>query len=100
MKALKYKLYGLLIFLDLSARAWKLLSLNFIISLPPSGRRGKAYNAILIVVCRYSKILRYITCTTEMDAPELIKKLYEKIVSKLSMLILMISDRGRVFTFK
>jgi hypothetical protein len=35
-----------------------------------------------------------------MDAPELIKRLYEKIVFKLGMPILIVSDRGRVFTSK
>jgi hypothetical protein len=45
-------------------------------------------------------MLRYIVCTIKIDAPELVKKLYEEIVSKLDILILIISDRGRVFTFK
>jgi hypothetical protein len=45
-------------------------------------------------------MLRYITYTTEMDVPELIKKLYEKIVFKLDMSILIISDKGRVFISK
>jgi hypothetical protein len=35
-----------------------------------------------------------------MDAPELAKKLYEKIVSKLGILVLMISDKERVFISK
>jgi hypothetical protein len=35
-----------------------------------------------------------------MDAPELAKRLYEKIVFKLGMPALMISDKRRVFTFK
>jgi hypothetical protein len=45
-------------------------------------------------------MLRYITYTTEIDASELVKRLYEEIVSKLDMPALMISDRRRVFTFK
>jgi hypothetical protein len=100
MKALKHKLYGLLISLDLLARVWKSIFLNFITGLPPSGRRNKAYNIILIIICRYSKMLRYIAYTTKIDAPELTKRLYEKIVSKLDMPILMINDKGRVFIFK
>jgi hypothetical protein len=100
IKALRYKSYGLLIFLDLLARAWESIFLDFIIGLPLSGRRDKAYNVILIIICRYFKILRYITYTTEIDAPELAKKLYEKIVSKLNMPALMISDKERVFISK
>jgi hypothetical protein len=45
-------------------------------------------------------MLRYITYTTEIDAPELVKRLYEEIVSKLNMLVLMISDRKRIFISK
>jgi hypothetical protein len=45
-------------------------------------------------------MLRYITYTTKIDVPELVKKLYEEIVSKLNILVLMVSDKGRVFTSK
>jgi hypothetical protein len=45
-------------------------------------------------------MLRYITYIIEIDAPELIKKLYEEIVSKLDMPASIINDRGRVFTSK
>jgi hypothetical protein len=100
MKALRHKLYGLLIPLNLLARAWESIFLNFIIGLSPSGRKDKAYNAILIIVCRYSKMLRYITYTIEMDVSELAKRLYEKIVSKLDMSASIISDKRRVFISK
>jgi hypothetical protein len=100
MKAPKHKPYGLLIFLNLLIRAWESIFLNFIINLPLSGRRDKAYNAILIIIYRYSKILRYIICTTEINAPELVKKLYEKIVFKLDILVSIINDKRRVFTSK
>jgi hypothetical protein len=45
-------------------------------------------------------MLRYIIYTIKIDVPELTKKLYEKIVSKLNISVLMISDRRRVFTSK
>jgi hypothetical protein len=45
-------------------------------------------------------MLRYIAYTTEIDAPELVKRLYEKIVSKLNMSISMVNDKRRVFTSK
>jgi hypothetical protein len=77
-----------------------LIFLNFITGLSFSERRGKAYNAILIIICRYFKMLRYITYTTEIDAPELAERLYEEIVSKLGMPALIVSDRERIFTSK
>jgi hypothetical protein len=45
-------------------------------------------------------MLRYIIYIIEINVPELIKRLYEEIVSKLGILILIISDKGRVFIFK
>jgi hypothetical protein len=45
-------------------------------------------------------MLRYIIYTTEIDVPELIKRLYKKIVSKLGMLALMINDKRRIFISK
>ena len=45
-------------------------------------------------------MLRYIIYTTEIDAPELIKKLYKEIVSKLDMPASIISDKRRIFTSK
>jgi hypothetical protein len=45
-------------------------------------------------------MLRYITCIIEIDAPELVERLYEKIVFKLGILISIINDRGRVFISK
>jgi hypothetical protein len=100
MKASRYKLYGLLISLDLLTRAWELIFLDFITGLPLSGRRGKVYNTILVIIYRYSKMLRYITCIIKIDAPELIERLYEKIIFKLNMLALIISNKGRVFISK
>jgi hypothetical protein len=45
-------------------------------------------------------MLRYIIYTTEIDVPELIKRLYEEIVFKLDMPALMINDKRRIFIFK
>jgi hypothetical protein len=45
-------------------------------------------------------MLRYITCTIEIDVPELVKRLYEEIVSKLGIPASMVSDKGRVFISK
>ena len=45
--------------------------MNFIINLPPSLFRGKAYDLILIVINRYSRIIQFISYNKNMDAPEL-----------------------------
>jgi len=42
--------------------------MNFITSLPPSKYRGAVYNAIFIVIDRFTKIVRYIPITVTIDA--------------------------------
>jgi hypothetical protein len=100
MKVPRYKPYGLLNPLPISDRPWQDISIDFITRLPPSGRRGKAYDSILMVVCRYTKMMRYIAYTKTIDAPELAKRLYEKIISKVGMPRSIVSDRGSIFTSK
>lgn len=100
MKAPRHKPYGLLTPLDMPTRPWEAISLDFITGLPPAGRRGKAYDAILVVVCRYTKMMRCIACTTTISAPELAERLYEEIISKVGMPASIVSDRGSIFTSK
>jgi hypothetical protein len=49
--------------------------MDFITGLPPckNPARGLDFDAILIVVDRYSKIARYIACYKTVDSPELTK---------------------------
>jgi hypothetical protein len=100
MKVPRHKPYGLLNPLPMPDRPWQDISMDFITGLPPSGRRGKAYDAILVVVCRYSKMMRCIACTKTIDAPELAERLYEEIISKVGMPRSIVSDRGSIFTSK
>jgi hypothetical protein len=74
--------------------------MDFITGLPPSVRRQKAYDAILVVVDRYSKMVRYIACTAEIDAPELENRLIKEIFSLFDPPRSIVSDRGSTFTSK
>jgi hypothetical protein len=98
MKAPRHKPYGLLKPLPRPTSPWKDIAMDFITGLPPAGRRGKAYDAILVVVDRYSKMARYIACTKDIDAPELAERLCEEIVSKFGMPESIVTDRGSLFT--
>jgi len=42
--------------------------MNFITSLPPSKYRGAVYDAIFIVIDRFTKMVRYIPITVTIDA--------------------------------
>lgn len=72
--------------------------MDFITGLPPSGRRGKAYDALLVVVDRYSKMAKYIPCTAEIAAEELAQLLIEHVYSVFGAPESIISDRGSLFT--
>ncbi len=98
MKVPRHKPYGLLVPLPRPERPWQDISLNFITGLPPAARRRRAYDAILVVVYRLTKMVRYIACTTEIDAPELGDRLVEEIFSKFGVPRSIVSDRGSVFT--
>ena len=54
---------------------FKSILIDFIINLPPSIELGqtKAYNAILVIVDRYIKVVKYIPCYTIINVLELAK---------------------------
>jgi hypothetical protein len=56
----KYKLYGLLAPLPPLIRAWQEVTFDFITELPESRVSGVIYDAIMVVVCRLTKMSYYI----------------------------------------
>lgn len=74
--------------------------MDFIVGLPPSLRRRKAYDAILVVVDRFSKMVKYIACTNEIDAPEMAERLFEIVFLQFGKSRFIVSDRGSTFTSK
>jgi hypothetical protein len=51
--------------------------MDFIVGLLLLVCRKKAYNVILVVMDRFSKIVQYIACTGEINAPKLIERLFK-----------------------
>jgi hypothetical protein len=45
--------------------------MNFVINFPSSLFKGKAYDSILVVINKYSKIIQFISYNKDMDVPEL-----------------------------
>jgi hypothetical protein len=45
--------------------------MNFVIDLPPLLFKGKAYDSILVVINKYSRIIQFIPYNKNMDVPEL-----------------------------
>jgi len=93
-KILRYRLYGELTSLSVSARFWTEISMDFIIELFVSRCGSDIYDAILIVVDRYSKISLYIFAKSVWTAEDLADILFEKI------LLVYFGIRGIVFDRK
>jgi hypothetical protein len=76
--------------------------MDFIVDLPPSMEPGqtKAYDAILVVVDRYTKVVKYIPCRKTIDAPELAKVFIKHWFKDQGLPESIVSDRGSVFTSK
>lgn len=97
-KVKRHRPYGEMQALPVPTAPWKQLSFDFITDLPPSKRRGSVYNAILVVVDRYTKMTRYIPCRKTINAVELADLFWEEIVLRYGAPEGVVSDRGSLFT--
>ena len=52
---------------------WKEILIDFITDLPPSFYREIAYDAILVIIDKYSKIIQFVPYNKETTAEELAK---------------------------
>lgn len=98
MKAPRHKPYGLLAPLPQPDGPWQDISMDFITGLPPSAGRRIAYDAVLVVICRFSKMVQYFPCSTDIDAEGLGDVLVAGIFAKFGTPRSIVSDRGTVFT--
>ncbi len=96
----RQKPYGLLQPLPIPERPWDSISIDFIVKLPPSISRGRstAFDSILVVVDRLTKMAHFEPCNESITASEL-AWLFLKVVFKHHGIPgHWISDRGAVFT--
>lgn len=98
VKVKRHRPYGELNALPRPSQPWKELTMDFITDLPPSKRNGYVYDAILVVVDRYTKMVRYLPTTKKIDAVQLSDLFYEEIALKYGAPNGIVTDRGSVFT--
>lgn len=98
MKSARHKPYGLLESLPIPTAPWRDISMDFVTGLPPAKHRRHVYDAILVVVCRYSKMARFIPCNIDIQAPELCDVLCDEIFAVFGSPASIVSDRGSLFT--
>ncbi len=71
--------------------------MNFVTSLSSSKRREVVYDLIFVIINRCTKMIKYILITTRIDAAELTKVFFKKIVLRFNMLINIISDKDSLY---
>src|SRR6266536_5226493 len=92
-----YKLYKKLIPLLQPKGIWKKILIDFITDLSPSFHREIAYDAILVVVNKYSKMVQFVPYNKETTAEELTKIIKNKIIKYFDIFKSCVSDRGNLF---
>ena len=71
--------------------------MNFIIDLSSSKYRDIIYNSILVVINRYTKIIRYIFITIKINAAELANIFYSNIIYRYDISYDIVSNRDSIF---
>lgn len=92
IKAPRYRLYRLLSPLPQPNRPQQDISIDFITGLPPSLRRKVVYDALLVVVYRFSKIVRYIPYSVGIVVEELGDTLVKEVFLHFKVLRSIVSD--------
>ena len=71
--------------------------MDFITSLLSSKLKGVIYNAILVVMNRFTKMIRYFPIIIKIDAVELAEVFHAKIICRYDISNEIISDRESIF---
>ena len=98
VKVLRHRPYGSLTSLSKPEGPWQQIAMDFITGLPLSKRKGIVYDAILMVIDRYTKMARYIPITKTVTAVELADLFFEEIICRFGVPKECVTDRGSVFT--
>lgn len=93
----RHKPYGNLGDILLPCQPWKCLSMDYIISLPPSMQHGIVCTAVFMVVDQFTKNAHFIPMQESNDAESLADIFYDEIFQIHSTPHLIISDCGSPF---
>lgn len=89
---------GKLVSLPIPSDIFEEVSMDFITQLPPSKRGTCVYDAILVIVDRYSKMSLYICSSSTWQATDLADAIFENVVCKFGTPKGIVTDRGSLFT--
>lgn len=95
-KSSRKRKFGLLAPLPIPERPWASISLDFIVGLPLS----QGFNAILVVVDRYSKMVHLMQCNDTVNAKQTADLVLKNVVKLHGLPDDVVSDRGPQFVSK
>ena len=98
IKVSRHKSYDELTFLSQSKESWQELFMNFIIDLSSSKRYDRVYDACLVIIDKYIKMIVYIAINKTIDASKLIDVFWKRVVFKFETFNEIIFDRDSIFT--
>ena len=97
IKVSRHKFYKKLSSLSVPEMPWKEISMNFIIGLSSSKREGVVYDAILVIVDRCTKMIKYLSVIIKIDVAKLTKLFFEQIVLRFDMSADIVNDKNFLF---
>ena len=98
VKVARHRPYGEMQALPQPAKPWEEITMDFIVKLPPSMRNDVAYDSILVIVDRYTKMAKYFPCLETINASDLADLFLNTILPSFGTPKGIVSDRGAVFT--
>ena len=97
----RHKPYGPLAPLPSPEKAWdEVVMFDFITELPPSKMSGVVYDAIMVVVCRLTKMAHYIPARGDWDGTDLAQAWIREVIRLHGVPSRIISDRGPLMNAK
>lgn len=98
--AAKHKPYGKLAPLPPPERPWQEVTFDFITDLPPSRVSGLAYDSIMVIVCRLTKMAHYVPAQKDWKGIDLAQSWIREVVRLHGVPERIISDRGPLMNAK
>jgi hypothetical protein len=90
------KRFGLLQKITEPWSRWEVINMDFVTALPPAGKEN--FNAVLVIVDRFSKQARFLPCHKENTAMEIALIFWNKVISNVGCPQVIITDRDPKFT--
>ena len=97
-KTPRHRFYETLQSLFQSNNSWKKIIINFITNFSLNKHKNHVYDVCLMIVNKYTKMILYIFVTKKINAVDLIKILFEKIVLIFETSTNIVFDRKSIFT--